>query len=276
MREQPTEMREIQPIAIGASRKFGINLTETAVRTALLATVPGILCALLGPLGTFDASLTQRFLFWVPTMAIGAVAGMLTTITADRIEYLAARPWLKLATITTIITAFMTAVVMLNSWLVFGPSAARFSVTLVFYVWVITLAMSAIGTLNYERNRRIAAASPLTLEPGAQPVAATLTARLPVRLQDHPILALEAEDHYVRVHTPAGSELLLLRLGDAAREMGGLPGARTHRSWWVARSAVKSVNRAEGRMTLVLVNGVEAPVSRSYVSELREAGWLDS
>ncbi|MEQ1755216.1 MAG: LytTR family DNA-binding domain-containing protein [Micropepsaceae bacterium] len=246
------------------------------MRTALLAIVPGILCALLGPLGTFEASLTQRFLFWVPSMAIGAVAGMFTTVAADRVAYLTARPWLKIATITTIITAIMTGVVLLNSRLAFGPNAVRLSLTLVFYVWVITLAMSAIGTLNYERNRRIAAASPVPLEPGVQPQAAPLTARLPVRLQDHPILALEAEDHYVRVHTPAGSELILLRLSDAAKEMGGQPGARTHRSWWVARSAVKSVNRLEGRMSLVLVNGVEAPVSRSYASELREAGWLDS
>ena len=90
-----------------------------------------------------------------------------------------------------------------------------------------------------------------------------------------PVLALEAEDHYVRVHTPSGSELVLLRLADAAREMGNTPGARTHRSWWVARSAVKTVNRASGKTSLTLLNDIEVPVSRGYLAELREAGWFN-
>lgn len=275
MREQPPEIREIQPDATGASRKYGLPIDDRIVRLLFLATVPGLLFTLLGPLGTYEAPLLQRFLFWVPAMAVGAVAGTLTTMTADRIRFLAERPWVRLFTIITLMTLIMTGVVMLTSHLVFGAGSVSLNPSLVFYVWVITIVMAAIGTLYHERNQRIAAANLAPPTPGTTPQPAPLQLRLPVRLQEHPILALEAEDHYVRVHTIGGSELILLRLSDAAKEMGGAPGARTHRSWWVARSAIKSVNRSEGRLSLLLSNGIEAPVSRSYASELREAGWLD-
>jgi DNA-binding LytR/AlgR family response regulator len=66
-----------------------------------------------------------------------------------------------------------------------------------------------------------------------------------------------------------------MRLADAVDLMGDCPGARSHRSWWVAKAAVKEVRRENGRVWLQLSNAVEAPVSRNYTSELRKAGWLD-
>ncbi len=101
-----------------------------------------------------------------------------------------------------------------------------------------------------------------------------ILARLPLRLRHARLLALEAEDYYLRVHTDAGSDLILLRLADAIAETDGLPGARCHRSWWVARDAVTAVNRQGGRITLGIAP-IEVPVSRSYVTQLRAAGWLD-
>src|SRR5690606_15189181 len=59
--------------------------------------------------------------------------------------------------------------------------------------------------------------------------------RLPHRLKGAAIRAVEAEDHYLRVHTDQGSDLILMRLSDAVKELEGLDGAQTHRSWWVAR-----------------------------------------
>jgi DNA-binding LytR/AlgR family response regulator len=64
-----------------------------------------------------------------------------------------------------------------------------------------------------------------------------------------------------------------MRLGDAIAAVETLDGAQTHRSWWVARPAVASVSRGDGRAVLTLSNGVEAPVSRTYAPKLREAGW---
>jgi DNA-binding LytR/AlgR family response regulator len=65
-----------------------------------------------------------------------------------------------------------------------------------------------------------------------------------------------------------------MRLADAIAELDGLEGAQTHRSWWVAKAAVADARRADGRGTLVLRNGVEAPVSRSYAGTPRDRGWF--
>ncbi len=65
-----------------------------------------------------------------------------------------------------------------------------------------------------------------------------------------------------------------MRLADAVPELEGIEGARTHRSWWVAKAAVADARRGDGRAVLTLKNGAEAPVSRSYAGALREAGWF--
>jgi DNA-binding LytR/AlgR family response regulator len=67
--------------------------------------------------------------------------------------------------------------------------------------------------------------------------------------------------------------LILMRLSDALEELEGLEGAQTHRSWWVAKDAVKTASRGDGRATLILRGDLTAPVSRRYSKALREAGW---
>ena len=86
--------------------------------------------------------------------------------------------------------------------------------------------------------------------------------------------AVEAEDHYLRLHTSRGQDLILMRLSDAIAELEGIEGAQTHRSWWVAKGAVEDARRGDGRAVLSLKGGVEAPVSRAYAKALREAGWF--
>ena len=84
---------------------------------------------------------------------------------------------------------------------------------------------------------------------------------------------MEAEDHYLRLHTSRGSDLILMRLADAVAELEGIEGARTHRSWWVAKDAVVDAKASDGRAVLKLKNGAEAPVSRTYARALRQARW---
>ena len=107
--------------------------------------------------------------------------------------------------------------------------------------------------------------------PGAKP--ARFIDRLPFKLRGAAIRAVSSEDHYLRIHTDRGSDLILMRLSDALTELEGLEGAQTHRSWWVAKDAVRDVSRGDGRATLTLEGGVEAPVSRRYAKALRDAGW---
>ncbi len=88
------------------------------------------------------------------------------------------------------------------------------------------------------------------------------------------VLALQAEEHYVRIFTSNGSELVHYRFGDAVAEMPGELGAQVHRSWWVAESALRSAKRGSRRWQLDLVTDVTVPVSDSYVKAVRELGWL--
>lgn len=97
--------------------------------------------------------------------------------------------------------------------------------------------------------------------------------RIPARLGDT-VLALEMEDHYVRIHTPLGSALILMRLRDAVEELAAMPGMQVHRSYWVAAAAVAGIEREPGgRLMLVLRNELRIPVSRSRAAAVRAAGW---
>jgi hypothetical protein len=274
IRQMPPEIRETTAAATREARMTSPIWRRPWIAFAASATVPGIVLALLGPFGSFSAPLWMRFAYWVPTMAIGAFLGAGLVFAFERIAWFRTRPALRLAAVSLLITLAMAFVAWGAGVLVFGPGQMQFTLTFLAYVAVITFVMMGVGMLVSERERRVAAAQcevPAPNTVGPPP----LIARLPAKLKRESILALQAEDHYVRVHTPAGSDLVLMRLADAIAEMGDTPGARTHRSWWVAKGAVKAVRRANGRPALVLANDAEVPISRGYASELREAGWLD-
>jgi len=95
-----------------------------------------------------------------------------------------------------------------------------------------------------------------------------LLSRLPNRLGEE-IVALEAEDHYLRVHTTLGSELVLMRLSDAVAAIEPDLGLQVHRSWWVAHDAICEFIRSGQRPHLKLRNGLVVPVGRTYSAAVR-------
>lgn len=110
--------------------------------------------------------------------------------------------------------------------------------------------------------------------PAAAPPPPKFLERLPLKLRGSELWAVEAEDHYLRLHTSKGQDLILLRLADALDELDGIEGAQVHRSWWVARDAITDARRGDGRATLTLKDGSEVPVSRTYARLLREKNWI--
>ncbi len=93
--------------------------------------------------------------------------------------------------------------------------------------------------------------------------------RLPAALGTD-IVTLQAQDHYLKVTTPIGSEMILMRLGDAEKELAGVAGLRVHRSWWAAKKHISELKRDGDRVFLEMSNGEEIPVSRSYTKRVRE------
>lgn len=83
-------------------------------------------------------------------------------------------------------------------------------------------------------------------------------------------LHLTVSDHYTEVTTTAGRELILLRFADALGELGAVPGLQVHRSHWVADAHVARLVRDNGRMTILLGDGTEVPVSRTHAAAVRQ------
>ena len=138
-------------------------------------------------------------------------------------------------------------------------------------VLIVSVAMTAI-MMMLARPGRVTHALPAA--PLAAPAPVKFMERLPAKLKGAVIYAVSAEDHYLRLHTSKGSDLILMRLSDALSELEGLEGAQTHRSWWVAREAVESARRDGDKVSLTLKGGAAAPVSRPNVGVLRKSGWF--
>lgn len=221
-------------------------------------------------------------------MVSGATIALGITELIDRWGRLKSLPWIEIP-VTGILIAFpLTLIVMGAGNMFFGTSASsplRFSYNFAVTV-LISTAITALMHLLEQRGsgngeahgskvRRPDSAEVALAQPSSDPDHDRFAQRLPLHLRALPIQALQAEDHYLRVHFVDGqSTLILMRLSDAVAELPGERGAQTHRSWWVAKDALRRVTKSDGRATLTLEHGIEAPVSRSFYSALRNKGWL--
>ena len=98
--------------------------------------------------------------------------------------------------------------------------------------------------------------------------------RLPIQYQTAELYAVSSEDHYLKVHTSLGNELILMRLSDALIELGDADGQQTHRSWWVARQGIVQTKKSNNKINIELKSGEVAPVSRTYSKAVRDAGFM--
>ncbi|OYQ34825.1 hypothetical protein CHU95_09555 [Niveispirillum lacus] len=91
------------------------------------------------------------------------------------------------------------------------------------------------------------------------------------------VLAVEAEDHYLRLYLADGRKpLVLYRLRDALAELSHLDGEQVHRGYWVAGRAVQGLERRDGRKwALRLESGMLVPVSATFLPAVRRRGWRE-
>ena len=137
------------------------------------------------------------------------------------------------------------------------------------------MAIAACVSLAYFliRQSSTKATEPGTDTAATSPLASPFFERLTKPI-GRDLICLKAKDHYLEVTTAGGSDLILMRLADAERELAGIEGMRIHRSHWVARAAVTGTVRKNGQPHVVLADGTELPVSRSHVKKAREAGLI--
>lgn len=255
-------------------------LPALAHRSGLIADLAvmmaaGIFFAAIGPFDTDTAPFAARLVYWPAVMIGGAFVILAAERVLDRGRARMALP-VRLGLVTLMATPVQTAVVMAAGVLVFGYRP-DFGVYLRLLPAVLIVTLVAVGVMEIARRARM---RPAGQEAGARPQDGLapppdgLARYLPARLRTAEFLALQAEDHYVRVHTRAGSALVLMRLSDAITLAGDRTGFRLHRSWWAAQAAIEDVSYSRGSGTARLAGGLVAPVSRTFYPELREAGWF--
>jgi hypothetical protein len=268
MHERPASMRQSPSAAVRAARTTAQFLTEN-VRVFVIATVAGVFLALSGAFETGEVSLILRLAYWIVMLAFGSVIGAAVAEVFTSRGWLERNIWLQAAGMVVTMTVPLTLLVGLCNRLAFHQQTplAAYPAHLFPPVLMISAGLTAINLLA-SRTPRETHAAPA----GAAPP--RFLERLPLKLRGAEIWAVEAQDHYLRLHTSKGQDLILMRLSDAVAELEGLEGAQTHRSWWVAKDALTGARRGDGRATLTLKGGAQVPVSRAYAKALREAGWF--
>lgn len=230
--------------------------------------------ALTGAMETIQWPLWRRFAYWTPLMLFATPIAVVWHPLAERLT-LAHRWPIALWIVTSGVVSFPITIVvwaytrLFNGWPM-DPGLLPY-----FYgpTLTVTLAMVGIGML-IERPGPVTHAAPSPPGSPAPALRARFLDRLPAKLKGGALYAVKAEDHYLRLFTSKGEDLILMRLSDAIAELEGIEGAQTHRSWWVAKDAVRSVRREDGKAVLVLADGIEAPVSRANLKTLKAEGWL--
>jgi len=237
-------------------------------RDALFAAVLGAGLGLIGPFGTFvQAGMFVRLAYWIGlSLAVTPVYGAAFrgAATLEGWRGLPGAAWMVVLSIAAV------------------PPVALISSIAATTVWPFLHAMPLMGWLAQALAVSLFIATPYgvisrRLAPfrSAPPPQAAPAVEPPSLKGRRDLICLQMEDHYVRVHSATGSELVYLSMRHATQSLDPRLGRRVHRSWWVARDAVIETLSDGRNLRLRLANGLEAPVSRSQVAALRAAGWLD-
>jgi hypothetical protein len=233
----------------------------------LLLVVVGLMLAELGPYGTIEAPDALRRGYWLLAVVGSGFLGVLVDTTLGvRIRKL----WLRIAVVSLVITPPVTLFIYaLNALMLNLPRRPWLLPQL---AWQVLVVMVLIMTLRALLWRRVVETRTVIMPP--LPEAERLfRLRLSAKRRTSTLIAIEAEDHYVRVHTDAGSELVPMRFSEAVDELARAHGYQLHRSWWAAADAIEAVRWNRGSGEARLTGGIRAPVSRSCAGALKEAGW---
>ena len=255
----------------GAGRLVGTDTARRwAIDLAILVAI-GLLMGFLGPFSSEHVPIVGRYVYWMICMVGGGLIGI---VADELLSRPIVGPWTRVMLVSVLMTPVVTLVVLTTEHLLMGgPFGWSGYQQLVWQVLPILLAVMAVRALVWRRapariETRTVIAPPL---PEAE---AAFRMRLSAKRRGSRLIAIEAHDHYLKVHTDAGAELIALRFADALEDLARAHGWRVHRSWWVAADAVEGVRWRRGTGEMRLVGGLTAPVSRAYRSMLKEAGWF--
>lgn len=233
----------------------------------LLLTFFGLVMSELGPYRTIEAPQSLRTAYWL----LAVFGSGLTAICVHRaISGRIGGFWVQIAVVSLLITPPVTMYIyVLNAVMLELPRRWWLIPQLAWQVLVVMLLLITLRALLW---RRVVETRTLVMPPLPE-AEREFRLRLSAKRRSSRLIAIEAEDHYVRVHTDMGSELVPMRFSEALEELSRAYGYRLHRSWWVAAEAIEGVRWTRGSGEARLAGGIVAPVSRSYAAALKSAGW---
>ncbi len=225
-----------------------------------------VIVGLAGPFGTYPTfDLAHRLLFWAVNIGLCLVLGAMMRALVYGVMGLRRTP-AGSALIALILALTLPVFIYGSIRLLLGPaySSAPSHLELSLFVFCTSLGISAYRAATGAEVASLPAPPPPTSVPAPAPAPLPrLIRRLPPERRGA-LISLSVRDHYVDVATSRGRVSLLLRLGDAVEEVDGVDGAQVHRSHWVAWGAVAGVERAAGKLALVMQDGSRVPVSKPY------------
>lgn len=272
------------------------------IRTILVLYFAAPLLLLAFPLSIFrfttgaDASLVLSLYFWSATVIVGWLAGAL----GSNIVYRLAAPlrpplWLitllgpilagiilhaPISEILSLASSFQGTMPLRSSspamaltWDFFGRFLLNLTPGAICWTAINYAFDRILGIPRYRYPKRTHELVSPAAETPDDDVPPPLLTRLP-QSERGPIVALQSEDHYVRIYTDAGEGMALLRLCDAIELAQPTTGMQVHRSSWVAHTAIQNFRRTGHTGSLYLTNGLEVRVSRSYCRDVEE--WLNN
>ncbi|MCU0729270.1 MAG: LytTR family transcriptional regulator DNA-binding domain-containing protein [Sphingopyxis sp.] len=256
------------------SQGAGLGGGEARARWIIIGGII-VIATLTGPFATMALPLPSRALFWAALIGwngakweawIGWVMPRLAHHPRAQIAALIAGPLLINATMPWEVELAYAAV---------GRPIDLPAVS----IWLMASCISLVVAVVLHFVQRPGAAGPASPPadgadvPRAAALSPLLTKAKLASAAD--ILAIVAEDHYIRLHLANGQQpLLLYRFGDALADMALADGAQVHRSVWVAASAVTGAHREGRNWRLRLSNGAMVPVGGSFAAAARGRGWL--
>lgn len=223
------------------------------------------IATLASPFGTDSIPLIPRAMYWLVAMGGAVFLSNVIIAWSYQAPPLLRLPMLARGMVGAMIFSALYTVLLVGFGRLFFGGVGFPGIALMFgYVAPICVAITAVVHL-YRAGR----GSPTVAAPRSEPP--PFFKRLKPALGRN-LIRLSMQDHYVEVVTEKGTQLVLMRFGDALEELDGIAGWRIHRSHWVAEAGMRSLKRENSKLLIVMSDGAELPVSRTYMPALREAG----
>jgi DNA-binding LytR/AlgR family response regulator len=233
-------------------------------RHAGAALALALLFAFLGPFRTQEAfDRPTRYGFWLGLIPFGYACVLAAFVLVDAMKRRSRLPAASRIGLATLISSVPQTLAVAWAFTLLQPERRVDPANLLALFGAVAAVQLILAIVAFALTRPAPA-------PSVSSAAPKFLDKLPPHLSGK-LIALEAQDHYLKVHTERGTHMMLMRLSDAAAELS--EGLQVHRGWWVADDSVTRAETNAGRTILHLSNGLIVPVSRTYLHAVRSNGW---